>query len=108
MSQHPSLRSKQKSKKHRSVIKRFERVRELKEKEKWKDGESVFGLLKLKILRFKLKKEKGEPAALEAQAAGEGAPEAAQAATQDTAKTPGQKKEGKEGPVKKEKKEQKK
>lgn len=104
MSQHPSLRSKQKSKIHRSVIKRFERVRELKEKEKWKDGESVFGLLKLKILRFKLKKEKAEPAALEGQAAGEVAPETAQAATPDTAKTPGQKKEG---PVKKEKKEQK-
>ena len=35
MSQHPSLRSKAKSKQHRSVLKRYERVKGLKEKEKW-------------------------------------------------------------------------
>ena len=62
MSQHPSLRSKEKGKKHRSVLKRYERVRELTEKEKWKKGDSVFGLLKLKIVKFKLKKEKAAPA----------------------------------------------
>lgn len=68
MSQHPSLRSGQKGKKHRSVLKRYERVKELKEKEKWKKGDSVFGLLKLKILKFKLKKEKAAPAAEGAEA----------------------------------------
>lgn len=62
MAQHPSLRSKEKGKQHRSVLKRYERVRELKEKEKWKEGNSVFGLLKLKILKFKIKKEKAAPA----------------------------------------------
>lgn len=62
MSQHPSLRSKEKEKAHRSVLKRFERVKALEEKEKWKKGDSVFGLPKLKILRFKLKKEKAAPA----------------------------------------------
>jgi len=62
MAQHSSLRSKEKSKQHRSVLKRYERVRELKDKEKWQDGDSVFGLLKLKILKFKIKKEKAAPA----------------------------------------------
>lgn len=73
MAQHPSLRSKEKGKQHRSVLKRYERVRELKEKEKWKEGDSVFGLLKLKILKFKIKKEKAAPAAEVAPGA-EGAP----------------------------------
>ena len=63
MAQHPSLRSKEKGKQHRSVLKRYERVKALKEKEKWEEGKSVFGLLKLKILKFKLKKEKAAPAA---------------------------------------------
>ncbi len=63
MAQHPSLRSKEKSKQHRTVLKRFERVKELKAKEKWEDGDSVFGLPKLKVLKFKLKKEKAAPAA---------------------------------------------
>ena len=58
MSQHPSLRSSEKDKQHRSVLKRYERIRILKEKEKWKDGDSVFGLQKVKVLRFKIKKEK--------------------------------------------------
>ncbi|MGB2705662.1 MAG: small basic protein [Candidatus Omnitrophota bacterium] len=72
MAQHPSLRSKEKGKQHRSVLKRYERVKALKEKEKWKKGNSVFGLLKLKILRFKLKKEKAQPAAAEGAEAAEG------------------------------------
>ncbi|MBL7156819.1 MAG: small basic protein [Candidatus Omnitrophica bacterium] len=87
MSQHPSLRSKEKGKQHRSVLKRYERVKELKEKEKWQDGDSVFGLLKLKILKFKLKKEKAAPAADEgALAAAEGAPQEAQTQAQEGAK----------------------
>ena len=71
MAEHPSLRSKEKSKQHRTVLKRFERVKELKAKEKWEDGDSVFGLPKLKILKFKLKKEKAAPAVAEG---AEGAP----------------------------------
>lgn len=69
MSQHPSLRSSDKGKQHRSVLKRYEKIRTLKEKEKWKDGDSVFGLSKVKIVKFKVKKEKA--------AAAEGAEEAA-------------------------------
>jgi len=61
MSQHPSLRSSDKDKQHRSVLKRYERLKILKDKEKWKDGDSVFGLQKVKIIKFKIKKEKAVP-----------------------------------------------
>lgn len=80
MSVHPSLGSKGKGKRTRSVFKRFERLKELLEKEKWQPGDSIFGLPKLKVLRWKAKKTKksaeAEAAAGEA-AAGEAAPEAA-------------------------------
>ena len=76
MSVHPSLASKSKSKRSRSVLKRFERLKELLEKEKWQPGDSVFGLPKIKILRWKTKKTKkaaeGDAAAVEG-AAVEGA-----------------------------------
>ena len=58
MSQHPSLRSSDKDKQHRSVLKRYERIKALKDKEKWEEKDSVFGLPKVKIIRFKIKKEK--------------------------------------------------
>ena len=58
MSQHSSLRSKLKDVAQRSVLKRYERLKELEEKEKWKEEESVYGLPKLKVVKFKIKKEK--------------------------------------------------
>ena len=58
MSQHPSLRISDKDKAQRSVLKRHERVKQLKEKEKWEEKDSVFGLPKVKVTRFKIKKEK--------------------------------------------------
>ena len=58
MSQHPSLRISDKDKAQRSVLKRHERVKQLKEKEKWDEEDSVYGLPKVKITRFKIKKEK--------------------------------------------------
>ena len=59
MSQHPSLRSSDKDKKHRSVLKRYERIKTLQDKEKWDEKkDSVFGLPKVKVTRFKIKKEK--------------------------------------------------
>ncbi len=60
MSQHPSLRISDKDKKQRSVLKRHERVKILKEKEKWEEEDSVFGLPKVKVMRFKIKKEKAK------------------------------------------------
>jgi len=86
MAQHPSLRSQEKGKQHRSVLKRFERIKELKAKEKWNDGDSVFGLPKLKIIRFKLKKEKAAPAAAEGAEVLEGAAVAAEGAAPAGAK----------------------
>ncbi len=68
MSVHPSLTSKDKGKRSRSVLKRFERLKELQEKEKWKPGDSIFGLLKIKALRWKVKKAKKAAEAEEATA----------------------------------------
>ena len=70
MSQHPSLRSASKSKQHRSVLKRFERIRFLKDKEEWEEEDSVFGLPKVKTLKLKASKGK---AAEEKTAGAEGA-----------------------------------
>ena len=110
MSQHPSLRSQDKNKKDRSVLKRYERVGALKEKEKWKEGSSVFGLAKVKIIKFKIKKEKAAPAEEAEAAAAPGAGTAAPAASQDKAASggtkaaggkEGAKAQGKTGPEKK-------
>jgi small basic protein (TIGR04137 family) len=80
MSQHPSLRSSGKDKKHRSVLKRYERIKLLSEKEKWDSAkDSVYGLPKIKIVRFKVRKEKAAAAAEGAEGA-EAAPGAAPAA----------------------------
>ncbi|MFH0731873.1 MAG: small basic protein [Candidatus Omnitrophota bacterium] len=90
MSQHPSLKSNEWGKKNQSVLKRLERLIQLKKQDKWKEGDSVFGLQKVKILKFKVKKEKKE-AAVEGAAPVEGAPGAAApapgAAAPEAAKT---------------------
>lgn len=81
MSQHPSLRSSGKDKQHRSVLKRYERLKLLKDKEKWDEKDSVFGLPKVKVVRFKIKKEKAAAAETQEAAAavpGTGAVPAAQ------------------------------
>ena len=76
MSVHPSLSSKGVGKGKRSVLKRFERIKDMLEKEKWKAGDSVFGLFKLKAVRWKTKKTKkaadAEAAGAEGATAGEG------------------------------------
>lgn len=63
MSIHPSLRANEKDKKQRSVLKRTERLKTLQEKGKWKEGDTIFGLVKIKTVRMKIKKEKAEKAA---------------------------------------------
>ncbi|MDO9572834.1 MAG: small basic protein [Candidatus Omnitrophota bacterium] len=62
MSIHPSLIISEADKKARSVLKRTERIRQMQEKGKWKEGDSVYGLPKIKTLRIKIKKEKVEKA----------------------------------------------
>ncbi len=68
MSIHSSLSSSAKASKTRSVLKRAERLKILMDKELWKEGQSIFGLPKIKILKIKIKKEKAAPAAAEAEA----------------------------------------
>lgn len=59
MSQHPSLSSGKKKKRHRSVLKRYERLKHMKEKDMWDEGAgSIFGLPKIKVVKFRVKKEK--------------------------------------------------
>ena len=69
MSIHPSLKAADKGKKQRSVLKRIERLKIMAEKEKWKEGDDVFGLPKIKTLKLKIKKEKTATEKTEAKAA---------------------------------------
>lgn len=63
MSMHPSLAGTEKGKKQRAVLKRVERIKWLSEKAQWKEGDTVYGLPKIKAVRIKIKKEKAEKAA---------------------------------------------
>ena len=58
MSIHSSLRVNASGKKHRSVLKRYERLKVLKDKNLWSDEKSALGLPKVKMQRVKVKKEK--------------------------------------------------
>ncbi len=62
MSIHSSLRTAGKGKKHRSVLKRYERLRTLKQKGLWDEGKSVLGIPKVKMQKLKVKKEKASSA----------------------------------------------
>ena len=59
MTQHTSLKSASVSVKHRNVLKRYERIRSLKESEKWGERKSIYNLPKLKMIKLKVKKTKG-------------------------------------------------
>ena len=83
MSIHSSLRGGQ-STKHRSVLKRYERLKVLKEKNSWDETKPVLGLPKVKMQRIKVKKEKAATDTAPA------APEAAKAAAAASA-APGKK-----------------
>ena len=59
MSIHPSLRSSEKGKALRTVLKRTERIKHLIDKGKWSDSSKAYGLPKIKMVRLKVvKKEK--------------------------------------------------
>ncbi|MFA6636103.1 MAG: small basic protein [Candidatus Omnitrophota bacterium] len=60
MTQHPSLKGGKTGGKFRSVLKRYEKIKDLDEKEKWDNEKgSVYSLPKIKRLKFKVKKTKG-------------------------------------------------
>ena len=88
MSIHPSLGKAGKDSKQRSVLKRSERLRTMLEKDQWKEGDDVYGLPKIKIVRIKIKKEKVEKVA-EVTAAGGVAPAAAEAPAKEQASAKG-------------------
>ncbi len=62
MSIHSSLRASGKGRKHRSVLKRYERLKMLKDKNLWSEDKSVLGIPKVKMQKLKVKKEKAAPA----------------------------------------------
>jgi len=95
MSQHPSLKSSKAGKRHRSVLKRFEKFLALKEKDILKDDSSVFGMPKLKIVRTKLKKEKAEEKPEEVKTGVEGETTPQVAPQKGPAPKPGKEKEAK-------------
>lgn len=80
MSLHPSLKTSKAGKKHRTVLKRYERLTALKEKGILKDDDSVFGMPKLKIVKIKVKKEVKEEKPKEGEVAATAAPAPAPAA----------------------------
>jgi len=86
MSIHPSLGSSEKGKKHRSVLRRSERLKMMQDKNQWKEGDEVFGLPKIKIVRMKIKKEKAEKVATTAEGTTAGTAPTAAAAKPAAAK----------------------
>ncbi|MDD5236910.1 MAG: small basic protein [Candidatus Omnitrophica bacterium] len=95
MSIHPSLGSSEKGKKHRTVLGRGERLKMMLDKGQWKEGDKVFGLPKVKIVRMKIKKEKAEKVAAEGTVGAAPAAAAAPAAKPGAAKPGAEAKTGK-------------
>lgn len=58
MSIHKSLKTKGKLVRHRNVLTRDERIKILSGEGKWKEGQSVFGLPKVKNIMQKAKRKK--------------------------------------------------
>src|SRR5216117_2931031 len=89
-----SLRVKADAIQNRNVLTRAERIAKLKETERWKEGDSVLGLPKVRVLKLALKKKKkaakaeegAEGAAGAAPPAGGAAPAAAKPAAGAAAK----------------------
>ena len=74
MTQHPSLKGSQIGAKFRAVLKRFEKIKELTEKEKWdEEKDSIYKLPKVRRIKFKVKKAKGPAEDEEGAAPAEGA-----------------------------------
>ncbi len=101
MSIHSSLRTGGKGKKHRSVLKRYERLRSLQQKGLWDEEKSVLGIPKVKMQKLKIKKEKATPAEGAAVAGKPAVPEAAASAPASAPAKGGSASGGKGGSAKK-------
>ena len=86
MSIHSSLRSGGSDKKHRSVLKRFERLKVLKDGNLWNEQKSVLGIPKVKMQKLKVKKEKTAAGTTAVEGAPVAAAKAAEAAPAPGAK----------------------
>ena len=79
MSIHRSLATAGKLKRHRNVLTRSERLDILKKDERWKEGQSIFGLPKVRNIMAKAKKKEKEATDAAAPVAGAAAGAAAPA-----------------------------
>lgn len=79
MSIDKSLRRKNSLARARSVLTRDERIKTLKETDRWPDGRSPYGLPKVRVMKVVAKKGKPKEKAEEAAVGAEGAPAAAEA-----------------------------
>src|SRR5262245_21655345 len=75
-----SLRVKAGAISNRNVLTRAERIAKLKEAERWREGDSVLGLPKVRVLKLAMKKKKKAAKAEEGAEGAEGAAPAAGAA----------------------------
>ena len=89
MSIDKSLRRKDQLQRARNVLTRGERIKRLTDEERWRDGQSPYGLPKVKVVKLVVKKAK--KAKEEEKTEGEGEAAAA-AATPVAEKKPGEKK----------------
>ena len=88
MSQHTSLKVSSVGKKHRNVLKRYERIKRMQETEKWAERKSVYGLPKIKSMKIKVRKAKAEKAGAAEGATGTAAATPAPAAPAAKTKAP--------------------
>jgi small basic protein (TIGR04137 family) len=100
MSQHSSLKMDSVGARHRNVLKRHERVANLRNSDNWGNRESAFKLPKVKLIKMKVKKAKGgkEEAGAEGEAktaTSTTAAEAKPAAKAPAAKAPAAQEKGK-------------
>ncbi len=79
MSIDKSLKIKAGSQRQRNVLNRAERLAKLQEMDRWKEGDSIMGLPKVRVLKLSMKKKKkvktedGDDAAKDEKAAGDDA-----------------------------------
>ena len=91
MSQHPSLKSDSVGARHRNVLKRHERIRDLQSLDTWSGRQSAFNLPKVRLIKLKVKKSKAEKEGEAAAAGVAGTAPAQGEATQKAAQKPVQK-----------------
>ena len=87
MSLHRSLKSSMSSKGHRNVLKRLERIKKLKQEERWaEENDSIYGLPKVRSIKVRAKTKTKEAPEEQAAAGAEGAPPAPESSEKEKSK----------------------